>query len=62
MATPPRAVELVVQRLAADGGVHTATLTIDRANTRSLKVARTARFQPVADIEHNRRFSRTIER
>lgn len=56
-----RAVHLLLHRLALEGAVHTATLAIDKANARSLAVARRTGFAPAGEIdERNAYFVRPV--
>jgi len=56
-----RAVHLLLHRLALEGAVHTATLAIDKANTRSLAVAGRTGFAPAGEIdERNAYFARPV--
>jgi RimJ/RimL family protein N-acetyltransferase len=55
-----RAVQLLVEHLAADTTFTTAHLSIDPANTRSLAVAARTAFAPAGDIDGQRLFTRKV--
>ena len=55
-----RAVELLLQHLAADTEYTTATLLIDPSNERSLALAQRGNFTRVGDLDGNPYWKRTI--
>ena len=55
-----RAVELLLQHLAADTTYDTATLLIDPNNERSLALAARCRFTCVGDLDGNRYWKRRV--